>query len=84
MIYATIFCDYWLLKDEKYWVRITIKGNRLFYLNDVASPETDILETKIIINSTILDKRSEARFITIYIKDHFLATIMKDSEYMQV
>ena len=54
------------------------------YSNDTAFPATDMLETKIIINSAISDARREARFITLNSKDHFLATSMKDPEYMRV
>ena len=54
------------------------------YYNDTASLATDILETKIIINSTISDMRRGAKFMTLDIKDQFLAMKMKDLEYMRV
>ena len=54
------------------------------YYDTAASLVTDMLETKIIINSTISDARRGARFMTLDIKDHFLATLMKDLEYMRV
>ena len=47
-------------------------------------PASNPLETKVLLNSTILDTNRGARFISLDIKYHFLAIPMKDSEYMQV
>ena len=82
--YATMVCDYRPLKDKKHRVWITVGGDRLLYSDDAASLATNMLETKIIINSTISDTRRGARFMTLDIKDHFLAILMRDPEYMKV
>ena len=82
--YATLVCDYWPLNDKKYIVHITIGGDRLPYQDDASSPTTDLLETKILINSTISDIRKEARFIYLDIKDHFLVTLIEYLEYMHI
>jgi len=82
--YATMVCDYRPLKDEKYRVRITVGGNKLPYHDDAGSPVADLLETKILLNSTISDAKRGARFMCLDIKDHFLATPMQHPEYMRV
>ena len=70
-------CDYQPLKDEKYRVRITVGSDKLPYYDDAGSPAADLLETKILLNSTISDARWGAQFICLDIKDHFLATPMQ-------
>ena len=82
--YATFVCDLRPLKEEVYRVRITVGGDRLSYNDDAGSPAANLLETKLIINSTISDASKGARFMTADIKDHFLATPMKKAEYMKV
>ena len=42
------------------------------------------VETKILINSTILDAKKGTRFMSCDLKDFFLASPMKGSEYMKV
>jgi len=53
--YASFVCDYRPLKDEKHRVRVTVGGDRLPYHDDAGSPAADLLETKLLINSTISD-----------------------------
>ena len=54
------------------------------YSKDARSPAVNLLETKILINSIISDAKHKAHFICADIKDHFLATPMKDLEYVWV
>ena len=82
--YATFICNYCLLKQEAYRIRIIVSGNRLTYYSDVELPAANLLETKVLINSTILDADKEARFISADIKDHFFTTPIRDLEYMGV
>ena len=72
--YTSYVCDYCLLKEESFRVRITVGGDRLTYGNDAGSPATNLLETKIILNSTILDAWKGVRFMLLDIKDHFYST----------
>eukprot|EP00957_Ditylum_brightwellii_P118013 9000906-Ditylum_brightwellii.AAC.1 len=60
------------LKEEKYRVRLTIGGDRLVYDDKTASPAASLLETKIIVDSTISDASKGAQFMGIGIKDVFL------------
>ena len=82
--YATYVVDYRPLKSEQYRVRITVGGDRLEYLDDAGSPAANLMETKLLVNSTISDAKDGARFMSADIKDYFLATPMKKSEYMKV
>ena len=82
--YASFVCDYRPLKEDPYRVRIVVGGDRLSYNDDAGSPAASLIETKLIINSTISDNRRGARFFTADIKDYFLATPMSRPEYMKV
>ena len=82
--YASFVCDYRPLKSEPYRVRLVVGGDRLSYPDDAASPTTDLLETKILLNSTISDAKHGARFLSADLKDHFLASPMDRPEYMKI
>ena len=82
--YATYVLDYRPLKDEPYRVRITVGGDRLVYLDDAGSPAANLMETKLLVNSTISHAKEGARFMSADIKDYFLATPMDKAEYMKV
>ena len=61
--YATFVLAYRPQKLEKYRVRITVGGDRLEYADDAGSPATNMLETKILVNSTISDAKQGARML---------------------
>jgi hypothetical protein len=82
--YGNCVCDYRPLKSEPYRVRLTVGGDKLPYDDDSGSPAASLLETKLIINSTISDSRRGARFLSADLKDHFLASPMKQPEYMKI
>ncbi len=82
--YGNFICDYRPLKTEKYRVRLTVGGDKLPYDDDAGSPAASLLETKLILNSTISDAAAGARFLTADLKDHFLASPMKDPEFMRI
>ena len=65
-------------------IRITVGSNQLSYETDTSLPAANLLETKIIINSTILDAYKGARFMIVDIKDYFLAILIRNPEYMRV
>ena len=70
--YDNIVCDYRPHKQEKHRVRLTVSGDRPPYNDDVASPAASLLETKLLLNSTISDASKGARFMTLDIKDFLL------------
>jgi hypothetical protein len=81
---GNFICDLRPIKTEKHRVRLTVGGDKLPYEDDAGSPPTYILETKLIINSTISDAHKGARFMRADLKGLFLATPMKDPEYMRI
>ena len=67
----TIWCviiDRW----KKIQSEVDIRGDVLEYLYAASSPAASLLESKLLINSTISDAYKGARFITIDLKDYFL------------
>ena len=82
--YASMVFDHRPLKTEKYRCRIVAGGDRLTYDEDASSPATDILETKLLLNSIISDAKNNARFISADLKDFFLASPMHQPEYMKM
>lgn len=82
--YASFVCNFRPLKSEPYRVRIVVGGDKLQYSEDAASPTTDLLETKILLNSTISDASKGAKFLSADLKDFFLASPMKRPEFMKV
>ena len=64
---------------------MTVRGDKLEYPHDTASPTAALLDTKLIIKSTISDhQRCGSQFCSIDIKDFFLQTIMDNPEYIQI
>ena len=82
--YANFICDYRPLKSDPHRVRLTVGGDKLPYPDNAASPAASLLESKILLNSTISDSHKGAKFLTLDIKDFFLQTIMKRAEYMRI
>ena len=82
--YATFVCDHRPLKDEKWRVRCVVGGDKLTYPGDPASPAASLLDTKLILNSTISDAHRGAKFLSADLKDHFLASPMDRPEYMRI
>ena len=82
--YASFVCDYRPLKSEPYRVRIVVGGDKLSYAEDAASPATGLVESKLLINSTISDAKKNARFLSADLKDHFLASPMRNPEFMKI
>jgi len=82
--YANFVLDYRLLKSEPNRVRLTVGGGKLSYDDYPGSPVASLLETKIMLNSVISDAAKGARFISLNLKDLFLATPMARTEYMRI
>ena len=78
--HASYIYNYRPLKEEPFCIRITVGSDKLDYTEDARSPATNLFETKILINSIILDAKHGACFMYAIIKDHFLVTSINDSE----
>ena len=63
--YGSFVCDHHPLKTEKWRVRLVVGGDKLEYVSDAGSPTTNFLDTKIILNSVISDKKMELNFSVI-------------------
>ena len=59
-------------------------GDSLTYPDDPASPAANLLDTKLLLNSTISDAHRGACFLLEDFKDHFLASKMGRPEYMRI
>ena len=76
--------DYRPNKDDPYRTRLTIGGDKLDYYGDSASPAASIIETKLMLNSTISDAKHGARFFCLDVKDFFLQSLLPEPEYMRI
>ena len=77
---ASVVCNHRPLKDEQWRVRLVVRGYKLEYEFDSVSPETDLVEKKLVLISVILDANIGAKFVTIDLKDMFLHTPIEHPE----
>ena len=77
-------CDYRPINSEKHRVCLMVGGDKLTCKFDVTSPSASILESKLLINSVILDAHKGARFLTLDIKYFFLCSTLDNPEYMRI
>ena len=82
--YASFIADYRPLKPEPNRIRCVAGGDKLDYFGDASSPTTTLAETKLLFNSVISDANKGARFMTVDLKDHFLASPMRKPQYMRM
>ena len=75
-------CDHRPLKSESNRCRLVVGGDHLIYDNETAAPAANLLEAKLIFNSTI--STSNARFLTMDIEDFFLSSTMPNPEYIRM
>ncbi len=80
--YARIVCVFCDGKKDKYRTRITMGGNLVNYPGDCGTPTADLLTVKLLINSII--STSNAKFMTIDIKDFYLCTPMSQYKYFRM
>ena len=69
-------------KGDPYRTRLTLGGNLIVYPGDCGTPTVDLLTVKLLLNSVI--STSNAKFMTIDIKDFYLNTPMDRFEYMKL
>ena len=80
--YTIFVVNYRPLKSELHQVQITAGGNCLTYALDASAPAANMLETKILVNSTISDTKKGATFMSTDLKYFFLATLMEGNKYI--
>ena len=81
-IYICICCNHCLQKEDLNRTRITIRGNRITYSRDTATPTISIITAKMNWNSTI--SIPNKRYTTIDIKDFYLNLELNDYEYIYI
>lgn len=82
--YANFVCDHWPLKKEKNRVRLIVGGDKLDCDQDAGAPAASLLKTKLLLNSSILDAKNGARFMSVDLKDFFLLSTIEYPEYMRI
>jgi hypothetical protein len=80
--YANAICDYRPTKDDPWRVRLTVGSDKLDYPGDPGAPAASLLDSKLVINSTI--STPGAKFFTTDIKDCFLNNPMDRCECMKI
>jgi hypothetical protein len=80
--YARIVCNFRESKKDKYRTRIIIGGNLINFPDDCGTPTADLLTVKLLLNSII--STTNAKFMTLDIKDFYLMTPMKRYEYFRM
>ena len=80
--YTNPVCDYRPWKDDPNCNILTIDGDNLPYPSYSGSPDSTLLEDKIIFNSVISTPGSW--FICAYIKDYFLWSPMERFQYIKI
>ena len=84
IIYPSFVCDQRPLKPEKWRTRLVIDDDKLPYYNDAGPPAANLIEIKLLLNSVISQAHQGVRFMTLDLKDHFLASPMPNSAYMKI
>ena len=82
--HASFVCDHRLLKPEKRRTHLVIGGDKLPYYDDAGSPAANLIGTKLLLNSVISDAHQGASFMTLDLKDHFLASPIPNPAYMKI
>ena len=70
------------LKEEKYYVHITVGGDKLDFCGDASSVAASLATVKLLLNSVVYTKG--AKFTTADIKYFFYASFLSDPEYMKM
>ena len=80
--YSNPVWDYCPQKYDPYRIILTIGGDKLNYSSDSGSPDTTLLEAKILFKRVISTPGSQ--FICAGIKDYFICLSMERFEYIKI
>ena len=80
--YGKFECTVRPQKAEKHRTRLVMGGNRIKYPGEVGTPTAEMLLVKILLNSVISTRG--AKFMSIDIKNFYLATPMERYEYLKL
>ena len=82
--YGNFVYDHSPLNAEILCMRLAVGGDRLDYPYDSSSPVTNLIDTKIMLNSIIYDAHRGEKLMVADLKDFFLNTPMKRAESMKI
>jgi hypothetical protein len=82
--YVNFICNIRPQKKETHGVRMTAGGDKLDYPGDASSPTVSMLDSKIMLNSTISDARHGGRFLGLDLANYYLGTPVDYFQYMRV
>ena len=82
IMYASFVCDHRSLKPEKWRTHLVIGSDKLPYYYYAGSPAANLIETKLLLNYVISDAHQGAHFMTLDLKNHFLASPIPNPAYM--
>ena len=74
--YGRLVVDIRPLKEEKFRVRVTVRGDKLNFVGDDSSVAASLSTVKLLLNSVISTK--DAEFLTADIKDFFYGSVLPD------
>ena len=80
--YARLVVDYRPVKSDPNRTRVAVGGNLLTYEGKLYTETSEIISTKMLLNSVLSTKG--ARFMTIDIKNFYLGTLMDVYGYMKI
>ena len=80
--YTSVICDFCPLKTEQHRCRSVVCSDKLPYSSDSAALAANLVESKILCNSTI--SQQKASFMTVDISNFFLLSVMHDPEFMKI
>lgn len=83
-MYARFVFDHQPLKVEEWCVHCVVGGDRLIYHINPMLSAASLLETKPMVSSTRSEAKFGARFFSVNLKDYFLASPMKNPEFMKI
>ena len=80
--YGSVVCNIRPEKKEKERTRFVVRGDRINYPGEVATPTADMLVSKLLFNSVVLTR--DAKFMTMDISNFYLMTPLKRPEYIRI
>ena len=81
-MYVRVLVSYRTEEKDPNRTRLTVGGDIVHYTEDCRTPTVDLLKVKLLLNSVISTPGS--RYMTLEIKDFYLNTPMKQSDYMRL
>ncbi len=82
MTYGSYGCEIKQNKEEKHCTRLTARGDRIHYPDNVGTPTANMTLVKVLLNSIISTENTQC--VILDVKDFYLNTPMKRFKYMRL